>query len=116
MCVPKIDTYQFGQIIIDGQKYTNDLIIFPDKISSNWWRVQGHSLSVEDLQEVLTSPPQVLIIGTGAYGQMKVPQKTISMIQEKIPKMYILDSVAACKQFNEIREVVNAVLAIHLTC
>jgi len=33
-----IESYSFGQMVIDGQEYTSDLIIFPDRINSSWWR------------------------------------------------------------------------------
>jgi len=116
MATPKIDSYQFGQIVIDGQRYTKDLILFPDRIISNWWREQGHSLSVADLQEVLTTPPQVLIIGTGANGRMRVPRKTLVPLKKANIHIIKLESQEACLRYNEIREVSNVALAIHLTC
>ena len=32
-----IDEYSFGNITIDNQKFTKDIIIYPDKIYSNGW-------------------------------------------------------------------------------
>ncbi len=116
MTVPKIDSYQFGEIVIDGQPYSKDLIIFPEGVSPNWWREQGHSLGIADLQEVRTNTPQVLIIGTGAYGRMQVPQSTLSTIQNENIQVIILESQAACQRYNELSEEKNVALAIHLTC
>lgn len=116
MAAPKIDSFQFGRIAIDGQHYTKDLIIFPDRVLSNWWREQGHSLSIVDLQAVLATPPQVLIIGTGVHGQMKVPTQTIAHLSQNNIQIISLKSEAACQHYNEIRSTHQVVLAIHLAC
>ena len=61
----KIEKYSFGSITINGKEYTKDVIIFPDKVLSPWWREEGHSLSLKDLKDVIESAPNLLIIGTG---------------------------------------------------
>jgi hypothetical protein len=33
-----IESYSFGQILINGKKHNSDLIIFKDHIFDNWWR------------------------------------------------------------------------------
>ena len=52
-----IDLYNFGKIIIDGVKFTKDLIIFPDKINSNWRRKTGHLLTEYDIVAILDYKP-----------------------------------------------------------
>jgi len=32
-----IESYKFGEIIINGKKYSSDLIIFEDYIYDSWW-------------------------------------------------------------------------------
>ncbi|MEN3046971.1 MAG: MTH938/NDUFAF3 family protein [Candidatus Hydrothermales bacterium] len=71
----KIEKYEFGEIIIEGKKYTRDLIIFKDRISENWWRKEGHSLYMEDLKEVLEFKPEILIIGNGILRSYESPQR-----------------------------------------
>ena len=73
---PKIESYRFGQIVIDGRTYHKDVIITPRGILPNWWRAQGHSLSIADLAAVLENPPQVLVIGQGAFGRMRPAEHT----------------------------------------
>jgi len=31
----KIDSYSFGRIVIDGQVYTSDVIIYPDRVDAS---------------------------------------------------------------------------------
>ena len=67
-----IDSYQFGRIVVSGKKYTSDVIIFPDRVTDNWWRKTGHQLCLKDIAEVMTENPEVLVVGTGDSGLMKV--------------------------------------------
>ncbi len=52
-----IESYSFGQIIIDGKKYNSDLIIYKNDINSNWWRKEGHNLYIEDVQDIINKKP-----------------------------------------------------------
>ena len=72
-----IDSYRFGSITIDNQRYTKDVIITHDGVTSPWWRGEGHNLMPEDLAAVVAASPQVLVIGTGSFGVMKVPDGTL---------------------------------------
>ena len=72
----KIDSYKFGEIVIDGQTYDRDLLILADRVASGWWRAEGHKLTLADLGEVLADPPQVLVVGTGRYGRLSVLPET----------------------------------------
>jgi hypothetical protein len=78
-----IDSYKFGKIVINGKSYTSDLIIFPDKIKENWIRKKGHQLYPEDIEDIVDYKPDVLIIGKGAYGFMKIPRKTKEFLESR---------------------------------
>lgn len=67
-----IESYLFGKMTVDGVVFDSDLIIFPERVKSRWWRAQGHYLQVGDLDEVLDYRPEVLVIGTGCSGRMDV--------------------------------------------
>ncbi|MBD3263768.1 MAG: hypothetical protein GF375_01540 [Candidatus Omnitrophica bacterium] len=113
----EIQEYSFGKIKVDGKTYKNDLIIFPDKILPGWWRKEGHSLFLEDLKEVLSYHPQVLIVGTGASGAMKVPQETKKFLREEGIEVISRDTREAVEIFNkEIKKKKRAAGAFHLTC
>lgn len=113
----KIESYSFGVIKIDGTEYRNDVIVFPDRVSPNWWRKEGHSLCMEDLKEVLDYSPDMLIIGVGANGVMEVPEAAKNRLQEKGIRTVIEKTTAAVDIFNrEIEQGTRAVGAFHLTC
>jgi hypothetical protein len=116
MSPPIIESYRFGKITIDGDIYTKDVIIFPDQVRPNWWRQQGHSLSLEDLEEVLTAKPQVLIIGTGTFGRMQAPQETLEALKSQGIEVIIEKTEKACQVYNQRQSEGKIIAALHLTC
>lgn len=115
MSYPKIKDYQFGRMVVGDQTFTNDLILFPDHIQSNWWRQEGHSLQMMDLEEVLEAKPEVLIIGQGAHGRMRVPRPTREVLESHGIQVIAEPSGEAWKTYNQ-RRGEGVVGAFHLTC
>lgn len=102
---------------IDGKVYERDLIIFPDNIKPNWWRKESHSLTIEDLDEVINYKPEVLIIGKGASGCMKIPSSTKKALKENRIELIDRDTDEACQIFNKlIKNGKKVAGAFHLTC
>jgi hypothetical protein len=112
----KTDSYNFGRIIIDGKSYDKDLIIFPSRIEAGWWRKEGHRLHMSDLREVLEAKPDVLVIGTGYYGEMFIPDETRKHVESEGIELIGQNTAEACKTFNHLTESRKAVAALHLTC
>lgn len=114
----KIDTYSFGKMVIEGKPYTSDLVIFPDRIDSSWWRKQGHLLQREDLSEILAEKPDILIIGTGAAGVMKVPAGLREEIRGQNIELHVERTGKAADTYNRLAGMENkrVFAAFHLTC
>lgn len=111
-----IDAYDFGRIVVDGKAYTGDVIIFPDRVQANWWRKEGHALHIEDIESVLEAKPEVLIVGTGKYGVLKVSAQTREYIESQGIAVIIEPTDKACEVYNTISKEKKAVAALHLTC
>ena len=114
--VPQIESCDFGRIVIDGESYSADVIVTPDGVKADWWRKVGHSLCPEDLKGVLTPAIEVVIIGTGAYGVLKVPQTTRRWLEEQEIKLVALRTEEACDRYNELAGSGKVIAALHLTC
>ena len=111
-----IDSYQFGRIVISGETCTSDVIIFPDRVKDNWWRRQGHVLCLEDIAEVTTESPEVLVVGTGAEGLMKVLPEVASSLETQSIKLIVEPTNEACNLYNRLCHSQRVVAALHLTC
>jgi len=112
-----IDSYQFGKIVIEGKSYSSDCIILGDSVQSKWWRKQGHLLSADDIETVIAARPSVLVVGCGASGLMKVPDRTQQVLQKHNIQLEALDTYKAVQRFNELSKAgENVAAALHLTC
>lgn len=125
----KIDSYSFGRIVIDGKSYSSDVIILKDRVISNWWRREGHTLCLDDLKSIpfISSPLrgedlgegekiEVLIIGTGASGMMKVLKEVMDYFTSKGIKLIEERTEEACRIYNKLSNSHNISAALHLTC
>ncbi|MFQ6091686.1 MAG: Mth938-like domain-containing protein [bacterium] len=111
-----IDSYRFGEIVIDGERYTSDVIIYPDRVDANWWRKEGHRLSVGDLKGIVETRPEVLVVGTGDAGVMEVPVETKEYLEAGGIKLITERTGQACQTFNRLVGSGNVIAALHLTC
>jgi hypothetical protein len=112
----KIDSYSFGRITIDGRPYTSDVIIYPGRVDGSWWRKEGHRLQLADLADVLADPPEVLVVGIGASGVMKVDPEVERRMAELGVRLVARRSFEACEEFNRLAATARTVACIHLTC
>ncbi len=111
-----INSYNFGEINIDGKIYTSDVIILPGGIKSDWWRRAGHELSTDDIREVLDARPDVLVVGTGASGMMRVLPEVNEALSEAGIELIEENTERACEIFNGLPADRKAAAALHLTC
>ncbi len=116
MNIPKIESYQFGKIVVDGQLFEKDVIICPDRILPNWRRENGHSLSMDDLKELMLEQFKVIILGTGKFGQMKIPDETLFVLQALGVKVIAAKTQIACQLYNQHKDEGGVIAALHLTC
>jgi len=114
--IMKITHYSFGKITIDGKTYTSDVIIYPDHVDPSWWRREGHLLQIADLHDIINAKIPVLIIGTGFYGTMRVPQETVEYLKSNRIETYIENTKKAVELYNEIIPKKPVIAALHLTC
>ncbi len=113
----KINSYAFGRIVVDGQEYSHDLMIFPDRVFASWWRQKGHHLQKQDLDEILKLPtkPDLLIIGNGHDGALEVPRALLEELQALGIQAVVLNTSEAVRMYNQSPSG-RTVAALHLTC
>ena len=111
-----INSYHFGSIVINGNTYSSDVIIYPDRVDGNWWRKQGHQLHIEDLKGVFEERPEVLLVGTGSPGLMRVSPETEDYLEAHGIGLIVEPTDKAWKTYNQIKNTRNVIAAFHLTC
>lgn len=111
-----IDAYEFGTITINGTNYTSDVIIYPDGINNSWWRKEGHRLQIQDVTEIIEQKPDILIVGTGYNGFMKVSPEVTKYLESEHIQLIAESTQKACRTYNELCLTKRVIAALHLTC
>jgi hypothetical protein len=112
-----IDSFSFGSMVIYGQVYTSDLIIYPDgRIVDSWWRKQGHQLVSSDIKELIKAGPEIVIVGTGASGLMKPEAGLLKELDAKGIESMVMATAEAVGVFNLRKASRKVGACFHLTC
>lgn len=113
----KIESYSFGLIKIGGREFRSDLIIYPGHVDDKWWRKEGHLLQLEDLTDVFALNPEILIVGQGQPGLMKVDQKVEEHCRENGIRLLAMPTEQATEEYNRSADKNGKIIAcFHLTC
>jgi hypothetical protein len=113
--MPRIEGYRFGHLVVDGEEQTRDVIVLPDRVVTNWWRADGHSLVLADLDDVLDELPERLVVGTGAHGQMRPDPQALDQLRERGVEVEALPTDEAVRRYGEL-DPGRTAAALHLTC
>ena len=114
--MPLIESYSFGRIVIEGRKYSSDVLVYPESVQDAWQRLEGHNLQLKDLEDALQHSPDVLVIGTGTFGKMKVTPELKAVLEQKGLKVIVARTGQAMRKYNEMQSEGKVVAALHLTC
>ena len=113
-----IDSYSFGRIRVDGFDYTEDVIMLRGEVRSPWWRsAGGHIYAPTDLEEVVAGAPEIVVLGTGYFGRVKVLDETLTVCAEAGSEVIVEKTSRAVEMFNQLAaEGRDVAAALHLTC
>lgn len=117
-----INNTKFGSVTIDDIKYGQVLIIGPKVVEREAKRLNElfgttHKIGEWEVEELLKGKPEIVIIGTGQSGVLKVDKKVENEIKEKVNNLIIKKTPRAVAEYNKLTKkgkLVNAL--IHTTC
>ncbi len=110
-----IDSYEFGEIIVDGKRYTSHVLV-SGKMVKPWWTKEGHLLGVEDVEDIVRAQPDIVIIGTGKSGEVRIPTSVRDYFKQHNIRLVSQRTDAACQTYNRLASSARVVAALHLTC
>jgi polyphosphate kinase 2 (PPK2 family) len=112
--LPMIQAFEYGKITIADEDYLSDIMIYPDGEIKNWERDDEHEVSRKDLKELLKTKPEVLIIGLGTIGHVKVIPEIKKEISEQGIELRAYKTEKAIDTYRELRGQKSTAAAIHL--
>ncbi len=111
----EINAVEFGEIEINGKKYYSDMIV--------WWdgrvdyREKSHTLGMDEFLEILKTGPEVVVVGTGMSGCVRIEEKVKELAEQKGVEIYTEISPKAKEIFNGfVKNRKRAVAVMHTTC
>lgn len=110
----KFDSTLFGSVMVNGKKFEHDLIVSWDgEIIS---REKSHVFSKKELLDIMQKEPEVIIIGTGQSGLVKVePAAEVAAKLENV-ELIAKPTPQAIEEFNKLVRRKKVVAVIHVTC
>jgi hypothetical protein len=114
----RIEGYSPGRVVVDGVEHTRDVIVLPDRVVADWWRRDGHSLVVEDLDEVIDELPERLIVGCGYAERLRPDPGVVEALRRRGTEIEALPTADAVARYGELASANPAAIAaaLHLTC
>jgi polyphosphate kinase 2 (PPK2 family) len=116
VAMPMIDKFEFGAIQVDGRKHDTDVVIYPDGRVEPWHRSREHKVEARDLDKVLRDQPEVLIIGTGTTGNLRVSAEASDRLQEAAVEPIIERTFKACELYKRLCGRRGVAALLHVTC
>jgi hypothetical protein len=112
-----IESYTFGKIVVAGKTYTHDIKIIHGEVIPEWWRKSGHRLVIHDISDFLEASPDVLVIGCGHSGMMKIEPAVRDALAKARIQLIDDRSAEAVRIFNRRHgRGENVAAGFHLTC
>jgi hypothetical protein len=119
-----IEAFEWGRFVVNGAVHSaegegvgKDICIIDGEVTP-WEARHGHRLEPDMVQIVLGMGIEILVIGIGVYGRIKVRNKTLKKIRaDGVEEVLIEKTPDACKTFNEFfRQGKRVALLAHGTC
>lgn len=113
----EIEKYSFGRMVISGQEYREDLKIIQGRVVSGWWRRKGHRVTVQDVLDVFQAKPDILVVGRGRPGLMKVDPELAKALEKENIELVDKGTAKAVQEFNLLAgQGADVAGCFHLTC
>ena len=113
----KIEHYSFGSLKAGGRSYRDDVKIVAGQVRGDWWRKQGHLLQAGDIQDILEDGPDILVLGTGSSGLLRVDPSLEDLLESRNIRLLAMPTAQAVERFNQLSARGERVAgAFHLTC
>ena len=118
----KINKVEWGKIEVNGEKYGQVLICGDRVIERDSARLHDlfdttHEVGDWEVEELLGDGPEMIIIGNGFAGVLKISEKLKDQISKQGIDLKILETPKAIDEFNRLAEQGKKVNALfHTTC
>jgi hypothetical protein len=117
----KINSFNFGFIVVDEKQYAHDIIILPDGTikdrEAGKGRLGSHTISKSEVETLIREEADVVLIGSGVQGMARLAHDAERYMTLPDLNITVLPSSQIVKKFNQHIDDGDKVAAlIHVTC
>jgi hypothetical protein len=110
----KINSFRFGSLTINNKTYDTDMVVSWD--GELIPRESSHTFSKEELIDMLIKGPEVILIGTGTAGCVKIDKKAEDLAKKSNVEIVVKNTADAVNEFNIKSKSKKVVAMLHITC
>ena len=119
--MPKIDSFNFGSIVIGGKNYGCDIFMLPDgtvkQRKGGFWKFGSHVIKKGEIDELAEANPEVIVVGTGTSAKANLAADALLPLKGTKAELIVLPSAEAVARLNQLVDEGKQVAAlIHITC
>ena len=118
---PYINDTEFGYIVIEGSKIEHDIVIrLSGEIKKRKKKLSkavfgtSHTISLEEAKYVYQDNAELLIIGSGQNGLVKLSDEAVNYFKKKKCKVDLQATPTATKHWNKAKG--SVIGLFHVTC
>lgn len=111
--INSITKFKFGEIWINGKKYQDDVILTNDSIET---KESSHLVTREDIERLLIFDPEVIVIGTGSSGMVKIDEGARTLLTKEGIDLKVSKTPTAVNLFNNAVKNKRVAAIFHITC
>lgn len=118
---PHIDRLSWGRVEVEGYPPFRDAKVFPGGARAWDWSETGtrHEPGIQpsDVQDLIDRGAKTVVLSKGVWERLQVCPETLELLANKGIEVEVLQTEAAVKRFNELRETAAPVGGLfHSTC
>ena len=117
---PRISHISWGRLEVEGHPPFKDAKVFPGGARAWDWHETGthHVPGIQpaDVAELIERGVEAVVLSKGYWERLQVCPRTLDLLVEQNIAVEVLQTEAAVKRFNELRERVPAGGLFHSTC
>jgi len=107
-----INEFKYGFFKVDKKDHYGDIKLIDGGVKQ-WSTREGFKISVEDIKDILKTKPEMVLIGTGASGLLKISEGVEMEIRGRKVRLQKGKTMDMCELYNKLEKEgkkVNALL------
>lgn len=117
---PRIAHLSWGRVEVEEHGFFKDVQLYPGGCRDWNWKATGtqHTPGIQpaDIEVLLKHGATVVVLSQGMYGRLQVYQETLQILRERDILVHVLQTKAAVRLYNKLRETEPVGGLIHSTC